>query len=81
MKFSKYMWYDSKDTEKETLLMFYKVTAVPVLMYGSESWIPKKRELSKIQVSEMRFLRYIKDCRYIDQVTIEDERTNQEFYP
>lgn len=59
------MWYDSKDitkikTIKETLLKFYNVMTVPVLTYGTESWISKKRELSQIQSSAMRFLRYIK---------------------
>ena len=31
--------------------------AVPVLMYGSESWTVKKKYYSRIQAPEMRFLR------------------------
>jgi hypothetical protein len=36
------MWYNKENikniTRKDTMLKFYKVTAVYMLMYGSENW-------------------------------------------
>jgi hypothetical protein len=32
-----------KKTRKETNLKFYKIIAVPVLLYGSETWTLRKR--------------------------------------
>jgi hypothetical protein len=34
--------------------------AVPVLMYGSESWTIKEKDISGIQSAEMKFLGSIK---------------------
>ena len=46
----------SMETRKETRLKLYKVMPVPVLLYGSGTWVPANR----IQASEMRFLRSVK---------------------
>jgi hypothetical protein len=37
-----------KKTRKETNLTFYKIMAVPVLLYGSETWTPRKRDWNRI---------------------------------
>ena len=42
-----------------TQIKFYKVMAVPVLMYGSEKWSLRRSDKRKIEASEMRFLRPI----------------------
>jgi hypothetical protein len=54
--------------------MLYNAMAVPVLLHGSESWLPKKRERPHKTSSETRFLRYVKGCTEIDHPTNEDRR-------
>jgi hypothetical protein len=44
-----------KKTREETNLKFYKIMAVPVLLYGSETWIPRKRDWARIQAAEMKY--------------------------
>jgi hypothetical protein len=51
-----------KKTSKETNLKSYKIMAVPVLFYGSETWTPRKSNWSRIQAAEMKYLRTIKGC-------------------
>jgi hypothetical protein len=49
-------------TRKETNLKFYKIMTVPVLLYGSETWTPRKRDWNRIQAAEMKYLRTVKGC-------------------
>lgn len=63
-----------KRTRKETQLKFYKVMAIPVLLYGSETWTLKSQDLNRIQVSEMRHLRSIKGYTIMDKIRNEDIR-------
>ena len=44
-------------TKLSTKIKFYKVMAVPVLMYGSENWSLNRSDKRKIEAAEMRFLR------------------------
>ena len=44
-------------TQLSTQIKFYKVMAVPVLMYGSENWSLNRSDKGKIEAAEMRFLR------------------------
>jgi hypothetical protein len=48
--------------------------AVPVLLYGSETRTPRKRDCNRIQVAEMRYLRTVKGCTRLDQIRNEDIR-------
>jgi hypothetical protein len=41
---------------KETLLRFYKIMAIPTLLYGSECWTLTKRQKRRLEAEEMRFL-------------------------
>ena len=43
-------------TQLSTQIKFYKVMAVPVLMYGSENWSLNRSAKRKIEAAEMRFL-------------------------
>ena len=43
--------------------------AVPMLAYGSETWTLNKKQQSKIQASEMKFLRSVKGCTKRDLIT------------
>jgi hypothetical protein len=45
-----------KKSMKETNLKFYQIMAVPVLLYGSETWTPRKRDWHRIQAAEMKHL-------------------------
>ena len=36
--------------------------AVPVLLYGGETWVPTKNIKNEIQTSEMKFLRRTNGC-------------------
>jgi hypothetical protein len=51
--------YLKHKTRKDTHDKFYKTITLPVLIYGSETWVPSKREESKLQSSEMPFLRKV----------------------
>jgi hypothetical protein len=69
-----------KKTRKGTQLKFYKPMAVPVLMYGSEVWTIKKKDISRIQSAEMKFLRPVKGCTRMDHIRNEEIRTELEMY-
>jgi hypothetical protein len=68
-----------KKTRKGTELTFYKTIAVPVLMYGSEAWTIKKKDISRIQSAEIKFLRSVKGCTRMDRISNEI-RTELEMY-
>jgi hypothetical protein len=44
-----------KKTRKETNLKFYKIMEVPVLLYGSKTWTPRKRDWNRIQAADEIF--------------------------
>jgi hypothetical protein len=52
-------WFSSK--------IAYKIMAVPVRLYGSETWTPRKRDWNRIQAAEMKYLRTVKGCTRLDQ--------------
>jgi hypothetical protein len=66
--------YLKHKTRKDTRLKFYETISVPILIYGSEAWVLSKREESKIQSSEMLFLRNVKGCSRIDRIKNDDIR-------
>jgi hypothetical protein len=68
-------------TRKETRLKFYKTMATPVLMYGSEIWVPTMKVQTRIQSTEMNFLRKTKGCRKLDHITNEMIRTELNICP
>jgi hypothetical protein len=42
--------------------------AVPVLLYGSETWTPRKRDWNRIKAAEMKYLRTVIGCTRLDQI-------------
>jgi hypothetical protein len=48
--------------------------AIPTLLYGSECWTLTKRQKSRLEAAEMRFLRLLGGYRLIDQRRNEDVR-------
>lgn len=67
-------------TRKETRLKLYKTMVVPILTYGSETWVPSKLDRSKIQAAEMRFLRRVKGCTRLDRIRNDDVRNALNIY-
>jgi hypothetical protein len=65
----------------ETRLKFYKTMAIPALMYGSDIWVPTKKVQTRIQSTEMNFLRKTKGCTKLDHVINELIRTEPNIYP
>jgi hypothetical protein len=63
-----------KKTRKEINLKFYKIMVFVVLLYGSETWTPRKRDWNRIQAAETKYLRTLKGCTRLDQIRNEDIR-------
>jgi hypothetical protein len=49
-------------------MKFYKVVARPTLLYGSETWVTTKRDMTGLEAAEMRFLRSVKGCTRLDKI-------------
>ena len=54
-------------TQLSTQIKFYKVMAVPVLMYGSDNWPLNRSTKRKIEAAEMRFLRPMAGYTLLDK--------------
>lgn len=63
-----------KKARKETLLKFYDIMALPVLLYGCETWVQKQEDCRRLESAEMRFLRGVKGCTLRDQIKSEKIR-------
>jgi len=48
-----------KKIRTDTQMKFYKVVARPSLLYGSETWVTTKRDMTGLEAAEMRFLRSV----------------------
>jgi hypothetical protein len=55
-------------------MKFYKVVARPTLLYGSETWVTTKRDMTRLEAAEMRFLRSVKGYTRLDKILIEVTR-------
>jgi hypothetical protein len=44
-------------TLKKTKIKLYNTPALPVLLYGSETWTVKARDASRISAAEMKYMR------------------------
>ena len=61
-------------TQLSTLIKFFKVMAVPLLMYGSENWSLNRSDKRKIEAAEMRFLRLMAGYTLLDKKRSSDIR-------
>jgi hypothetical protein len=59
---------------RQSQMKFYKVMAIPILLYGSETWTIKIRDINRIQATEMRHLISIKVRTRADHIRHEDIR-------
>ena len=60
-----------KKTRTDTQMKFYKVVARPSLLYGSETWVTTKRDMTGLEAAEMRFLRSVTGCTRLDKIRSE----------
>jgi len=44
-------------------MKFYKVAARQSLLYGSEIWVTTKRDKTRLETAEMRFLKVLQDTQ------------------
>jgi hypothetical protein len=49
----------------------YKVVARTSLLYGSETWVTTKRDMTRLEAAEMRFLRSVKGYTRLDKIRSE----------
>ena len=61
------------------LIKFYKVLAIPVLMYGSENWFLNRSDKRIIEVAEMRFLRPMAGYTLLDKWKYRHKRIIRHF--
>ena len=52
-------------------MKFYKVIARPSLLYGSEIWAITKRDTTRLEAAEMRFLRSVTGYTRLDGIRSE----------
>jgi len=57
-----------KKTHTDTQTKFYKVVARPSLLYGSETWVTMKRDMTGLEAAEMRFLRSVTGYTRLDKI-------------
>jgi hypothetical protein len=50
-----------KETPIDTQMKFYEVVARPTLLYGNETWVTTKRDMTRLEAAEMRFLKDTQD--------------------
>jgi hypothetical protein len=49
-------------------MKFNKVVVRPTLLYGSETWVNTKRDMTGLEAAEMRFLRTVKGYTRLDKI-------------
>ena len=60
-----------KITRTDTKMKFYKVVARPSLIYVSGTWVTTKRDITRLEGAEMRFLRSVKRYTILDKIRSE----------
>jgi hypothetical protein len=56
-----------RQMNKETKLRIHNITAKVALKFGSEAWVLRKREEQRLEVAQMRFLRYLLGITRLDK--------------
>jgi hypothetical protein len=56
-------------TLKKTRIKLYNTLALPILLYGSETWTIKARDARRITAAEMKYMRRTAGCTWTDYKT------------
>jgi molybdopterin-guanine dinucleotide biosynthesis protein len=59
-------------------MKFYTFVARPTVLYGNETWVTTKRDMTGLETAEMRFLRSVKGYTRLDKIRIEVTRKELE---
>ena len=59
-------------------MKFYEVAARPALLYGSETWVITKRDMTRVEAAEMRCLRSVKGYTRLGKISNEVVRKEPE---
>ena len=65
---------ERRELSRGTKLRVFNAMVVPTLLYGCKIWTVLKRHESRLQVTEMRFLRRVEGVTKLDRVRNEDIR-------
>jgi len=57
-----------KKTRTDTQMKFYKVVARPSLLYSSETWVTTKRDMTRLEDTEMCLLRSVMGYTKLDKI-------------
>jgi hypothetical protein len=52
-------------------MTFYKIVARPAVLYGSETWVTTKRDMTRLEAAEMCFLRSVKGYSKLHKIRSE----------
>jgi len=63
------MCLDHKNTLKKTTIKLYNTLALPVLLYGSETWTIRVRDTRRITAAEMKYMRRTTGYTWTDYKT------------
>ena len=67
-----------KETRTDIQMKFYKVVARPMLLYGSETWVTTKKDMTGLKVAEMCFRSSVKGYTRLDKIRSEIIRKEPE---
>jgi hypothetical protein len=65
---------DLTHSENNTAYRVYGPASASALLHGSETWVIKKRDASRLEAAEMRFLRSVKGYTLLDKIRRETIR-------
>ena len=51
------MYLYHKNTPRKTRIKLYNILALPVLLYGSETWTVEARDARRITAAEIKYMR------------------------
>jgi nitrate reductase alpha subunit len=63
-------------TRTDTQMKYYKVVAIPSLLYGSETWVSTKRAMTRLEAAEMSFVRCVTGYTGLDNIRSEVIKKN-----
>jgi hypothetical protein len=60
-----------KKTPADIQMTFYKAVARPSLLYGSKTWVTTKRDMTRLEAAEMRFITSVTGYTRLDKIRCE----------